>query len=148
MFHTPSISCVEKQAKVMGLPLITQATKGEKEAELSDLEAALKKAKSLYQIEGLVTGALASSYQAERIDKICKKLGLKCLNPLWGMGQLKLLQSLLKDKFQVIITGVAAYPLDSSFLGREITPAFIQEVKTLQDKYKINPDKHVPIPKI
>ena len=33
MFHTPSISKVEKQAKIMKLPLITQKTEGLKEEE-------------------------------------------------------------------------------------------------------------------
>ena len=33
MFHTPSISRTKQQAKVMGLPLIVQKTKGEKEEE-------------------------------------------------------------------------------------------------------------------
>ena len=36
MFHTPNIEKTKKQADVMGLPLIIQKTKGEKEKELED----------------------------------------------------------------------------------------------------------------
>jgi len=38
----------------------------------------------------------------------------------------------------VILTGVAAYPLDKSWLGREINKQYLQEVKELNKKYKIH----------
>ena len=52
MFHTPSISEVKKQVKVMIIPLLTDKTKGEKELELKDLERAVSKAKKKYKIHG------------------------------------------------------------------------------------------------
>ena len=45
MFHTPSIKKTKAQAKVIGLPLLIQKTKGEKEKELKDLEKVIAKAK-------------------------------------------------------------------------------------------------------
>ena len=78
MFHTPNIKLVKQQSEVMDTPLIIQETKGEKEIELKDLEKAIKKAKEKYKIDTVVTGALASNYQASRIKKICDKLKLKC----------------------------------------------------------------------
>ena len=139
MFHTPSISKVKAQAKVMELPLLIQKTQGKKEEELQDLENAIKKAKQKYKIDCVVTGALYSVYQASRIQKICDKLNLKCFNPLWHKNEISYLQDLIKDKFEIIITGVFAYPLDKSWLGRKIDNQFIQEVKELQKKYKIHP---------
>ncbi len=77
MFHTPSIEQVRKQAEVMDLPLVIQKTKGEKELELIDLEKAIKSAKEKYNIDAIISGALASNYQKLRIENICKKLNLK-----------------------------------------------------------------------
>ncbi|GIU68221.1 MAG: TIGR00289 family protein [Candidatus Pacearchaeota archaeon] len=139
MFHTPSISKTEKQAKEMGIPLIIKETKGIKEKELIDLEDAIKEAIKKYKIEGIVTGAIESVYQASRIQKICNKLNLECFNPLWQKDQIELLEELLKEKFKVIITGVFSYPFNASWLGREIDKKFIEEVKELKEKYKINP---------
>lgn len=139
MFHTPSISKVEKQAEVMNIPLIIQRTKGEKEEELKDLENAIKKAKTEFGIESIITGAVESVYQKSRIEKICKTFDLKCLNPLWHKDQIELLEDLIKNNFDIIITGVFAYPLDEKWLGRKIDKEFIKEVKNLQQKYKINP---------
>lgn len=132
MFHTPNIELVEKQAEVMEIPLIIEKTKGEKEKELEDLEKAIAKAKQEYEIEAIVTGALHSEYQASRIKTICDKLNLKCINPLWHKDQIEYLKELIENNFKVIIVGVFAYPLDSSWLGREINREFIKDVEQLE----------------
>lgn len=139
MFHTPSIEKTEAQAKAMRIPLIRVKTKGEKESELRDLEKAIKEAKKKYGIEGIVTGAVESVYQASRVQKICNKLDLECFNPLWQKDQISLLRDLIKNKFQVIVTGVFAYPLGKEWLGRKIDKTFLREVRELNKKYKINP---------
>jgi ABC transporter with metal-binding/Fe-S-binding domain ATP-binding protein len=139
MFHTPSISKVEKQSEVIGIPLILQKTKGEKEVELKDLEKAIILAKKKYKIQGVVTGAVESVYQASRIQEICNKLDLECFNPLWQKNQIELLEELISNKFEVILVGVFAYPFDESWLGRKIDKKFIEEIKKLYEKYKINP---------
>ena len=139
MFHTPSISKTKKQAEVMDLPLIIKETSGIKEEELKDLEYAIQKAKEKYQIKGIVTGAVESIYQASRIQTICNKLNLECFNPLWQKNQIELLQDLIKEKFRVIVTGVFAYPLNGSWLGREINHDFILDITKLNERYEINP---------
>jgi ABC transporter with metal-binding/Fe-S-binding domain ATP-binding protein len=138
MFHTPSISQVKKQAKVMKIPMIIGKTEGKKELELKDLKRIIEKAKRKYKIDVLVTGALHSVYQASRIQKICDELNLKCFNPLWQSDEIGYLKELIKNKFKVIIIGVFAYPLDKSWLGREIDEQFVKEVKGLKEKYKIH----------
>jgi diphthine-ammonia ligase len=138
MFHTPSIEQTKVQAEAMNIPLLIQKTKGEKEVELKDLEEAIKKAIKKYKIEGIITGALHSVYQAERIQKICDDLKIKCLNPLWHKDEIGYLNELIRDKFKVIIIGVFAYPLNQSWLGREINSQFIEEVKVLKEKYNIH----------
>ena len=139
MFHTPNIHLKELQAKAMKIPLIQHSTDGEKEAELNDLRMALIRAKDAFNIEGIVTGAVASVYQAERIQKICDELDLQCINPLWRMDQIELLNEIVQAGFRVIISGIFAYPLDEEWLGRELDQTTINELKQLQNEYQINP---------
>lgn len=139
MFHTPNIELTKIQAKAMELPLITKTTEGEKELELNDLKLLIQTAVAKYKIEGVVTGALASVYQATRVQKICAQLGLWCFNPIWQMDQVELLNELKKNKFQTVIVGVFAYPLDDSYLGKKITKKMINKLFELSKKYKINP---------
>jgi len=138
MFHTPSISQVKKQAKVMNIPLLTGKTEGKKEIELVDLEKIIKKAIKKYKIDTLVTGALHSDYQASRIQKICDNLKIKCFNPLWHKEEINYLEELIENKFKIVVVGVFAYPLDKKWLGRIIDEKFIDEVKELKEKYKIH----------
>ena len=139
MFHTPSISKTKLQAEVMNLPLIEVNTKGEKEIELNDLKDAIIDAKKKYKIEGIVTGAVESVYQATRIQNICDELDLEVFNPLWQKDQIELLNDLIKHKFEVIIVAVAAEGFDTSWLGRKIDVNMIEELVKLNKKYGINP---------
>jgi len=139
MFHTPSIEKTKQQAQVMNIPLLIQKTKGEKEKELKDLEIAIKLAKKKYNIDAIISGALASNYQKSRIENICKKLNLKSINPLWHKDEIGYLKDLIKDNFKVIVVGAFAYPLNKSWLGKIIDEEFIEEVKQLKEKYKIHP---------
>ena len=138
MFHTPSIKRTEKQAEVMDLPLITKDTKGIKEQELKDLEDAIKTAIKKYSIQGIVTGALHSNYQASRIQTICDRLSLQCINPLWHKDEFQYMEELIKNNFKAVVIGVSAYPLNASWLGRVIDSNFIKDVTKLNEKYKIH----------
>lgn len=139
MFHTPNIGLTELQAEAIGLPLVIQITEGKKEEELVDLEQALIQAKQQFSLEGIVTGAVESVYQAERVQRICNRLDLWCFNPLWKRNQQALLEELVEKHFQVMISGVFAYPLDESWLGKEINYTIIQKLVELQRKYGISP---------
>src|SRR3989344_8980859 len=136
MFHTP-INQVEVLAKKLKLPLIKQKTKGKKELELKDLKKAISLAIKKYKIQGVVTGAVASTYQASRIQKICNDLDLHCFNPLWQKNQLGLLNELLENKFEIIVVAVAAAGLDEKWLGRKIDKKAIAELVGLNKKYDI-----------
>lgn len=139
MFHTPNIVLTKLQAKAISLPILQWKTEGIKEEELRDLESAIEYAKKNFKIDGIATGAIASNYQKDRIEKICKKLGLFSINPLWQKPQEKILHEILEKKFKVIITGIFAYPLNEKWLGKEIDKEMVNELITLQKKYSINP---------
>jgi len=139
MFHTPNIGITKIQSKAIKIPVIQQRTKGEEEKELDDLKEAIKKAKQKFKIKGIVTGAIRSIYQAKRVQKICKDLDLYCFNPLWLGNQIELLEEILRNKFEVVISGVFAYPLDEKLLGKKIDDNVIALLKSLQEKYLINP---------
>ena len=139
MFHTPNIALTKMQAEAMGIPIVFENTEGEKEKELADLKNAMKKAKRIHNIQGIVTGAIASEYQRSRIKKICDELDLKCINPLWDEDQISLLRGAVSAGFKFIITGVFAYPLGKELLGREIDSELIEELGKLQQRYRISP---------
>lgn len=131
MFHIPNIDLVKQQAEAMNLPLIFMESSGIKEKELDDIKKALKIAIEKYNIKGVVSGALASNYQKSRIDKICSELKLKSIAPLWHIDPEQYLKDLIKNKFEAIITGIAADGLNKDFLGKKIDNNFINIVNKL-----------------
>ena len=139
MFHTPNIWITELQAESIGIPLMKTSTKGKKEEELIDLENAIKEAKKKYNIEGIVTGAVKSNYQASRIEKICKKIGVKCINPLWHLNEIELLNEVVDSGIKAIISGVFAFPMEKEMLGKVIDKEMINKLVELNKKYSINP---------
>ncbi len=139
MFHTPNISLTKLQAEAMGLPIVSITTKGEKEKELKELKEIIKRAKEEFEIEYVVTGAIKSEYQKSRIEKVCREIDLECLNPLWHRGEIEIMKELVKNDFEVIITGVFAEPFGREWLGRKIDFVTIEELEKLERAYKINP---------
>jgi diphthine-ammonia ligase len=139
MFHTPNIGYTDMQAKAIDIPLISWPTCGEKEIELEDLQEAIIAAEERYGIQGIVTGAIESVYQAARVQRIARDLDLWCFNPLWQADQLAHLSLLISTGFSVIISGVFAYPFDASWLGAELTQERCRRLAQLQQRYKISP---------
>ena len=138
MFHTPAIELTALQAEAMELPIFFWETAGEKEKELQDLRDALQQARRKFAFEGILTGALFSEYQKSRIEQIGKDLGLRVLSPLWHKNQERLMDELLKEGFEFVLTGVAAEGLDSSWLNKIITKKEIEKLKGLNKQVGLN----------
>ncbi|MDF1534564.1 MAG: diphthine--ammonia ligase [Methanosarcinaceae archaeon] len=138
MFHTPNINLARMQAESMGFPLIEQVTKGEKEVELLDMKNAILQAKKEFGIEGVVTGALYSNYQRERIERVCDEIGLKVFSPLWHIDQETEMRELLKLGYEFIFSSIAAYGLDKTWVGRRITNNDIDKLVRLNEKIGVN----------
>jgi ABC transporter with metal-binding/Fe-S-binding domain ATP-binding protein len=133
MYHVPNIKLTHMQADAMDIPIIYRVTKGIKEEELEDLEIALKEAIQVYNIEGVVSGAIYSNYQRKRIDDICKKLELESLIPLWKRKPKDMLEEMVNAGFKVIISAVAAGGLGPKWLGKEIDSEVINDLSDLHN---------------
>lgn len=138
MFHTPNILLTGLQAKAAQIPLISEETAGEEERELDDLTRAIRRAKREFNLDGIVSGAIQSVYQASRIERICHDQGLWCLSPLWLCDQEAYITSLVTDGFEVIIAGVFAEPLDETWLGMRIDTTFLERIQKVSGRYHLS----------
>ncbi|HDI01623.1 MAG TPA: diphthine--ammonia ligase, partial [Candidatus Bathyarchaeota archaeon] len=89
-------------------------------------------------VDGVVSGAVRSRYQKERIDRICEELGLVSYAPLWGRDELSILRELVEKGFKVVFVGVFALGLDASWLGRELDEGAIRDLLALKERYGIS----------
>lgn len=140
MFHTVNIDRAFLHAKLMGVPYVTVQVSGAKEIEVEELKHTLETQAVICtdEIKYLVTGAVASRYQKERIDMLAKELGLKHYAPLWGADQGKLFLE-EASTLGFLITAVQAYGLSSEMLGKPITPSFAVKLLSRFKQYSISP---------
>jgi len=134
MFHYPNIHLVDLFADAVEIPLVKAETSGIKEKEVEDLKRLIEK----LDVEGLVSGAVASNYQKTRIEKVCKQLRLKSVMPLWHENELDILNEILDLEFEVIITGVYAYGFNREWLGRIIDEKTVKDLMELNRKYGVS----------
>lgn len=138
MFQVANIELTKLLSEALEIPIVFEPSSGIKEKELEDLKRAISRAKDEFKIEGVIAGALASNYQKQRIEKICSELNLKVFSPYWQYDSEKYLDEILQAGFEIIFTRVAALGFDESWLGRKLNRDAIEDLKKLNQKYKIN----------
>lgn len=138
MFHIPNINLTSFQAEALGIPLIKRKVRGEKEKEVDELHEIIGELIKKYKIEGIITGAIESNYQRERIQKIADYYGIYHYAPLWKINTLKYMEDLIKNEFKAVIVSVSALGLDESFLGAIINEEILDKLKNLNKKYGVH----------
>ena len=136
MFQVPGTHLVNQQAKLCGIEWVAVETLGHPDTEISDLEDALKK----LDIDGIVSGALRSDYQKNRLERMCERLGIKSFTPLWHQSPEDHLRNLILNGFKVMISGVSSEGIDEEWLGHEFDIESFETLKTLSEKYRFNID--------
>ncbi|MBN2095446.1 MAG: diphthine--ammonia ligase [Candidatus Aenigmarchaeota archaeon] len=95
---------------------------GVKEKEVEEMKSHLEKLVKAEKIEGIISGALASEYQKQRLDLICEELGVVSYAPLWHKDQERYLQEVvLEAGFEFLIADTCAEGIEK-WKGRMINP--------------------------
>jgi ABC transporter with metal-binding/Fe-S-binding domain ATP-binding protein len=134
IFHTPNLSVVPYMAESMGKELVTAPSTGTEEGDMEGLRKALEG----LDVEGVITGAVWSDYQWDRMNLVCNDLGLKVFSPLWRKDQDLLMDAFLQSGIRAIIVGCFAEGLGEEWLGREIDAEAVRDLKKLREKYGIS----------
>ncbi|MAH51364.1 TIGR00289 family protein [Candidatus Pacearchaeota archaeon] len=138
MFHKPNFDLLKRQARELGVKLVMGETLGEEGRELDDLALLIGKVKD--DVDGIVVGGIASSYQGKRIKKICDEYGLEFVAPLWDFSSEKVWEELLKNKFEVVMTKIACDGLGRGWLGKVIDKKNLGELKKLSEGHGFRMD--------
>lgn len=133
MYHTRNVHLTSLFSEACRIPILVGNSKGEKEKEIEDLRRALQNA----DVEGVVAGAIESEYQKSRVEKVCSSLGLELITPLWKKNANEVMEEII-EKFDVLVTHVAAYGLDESWLGIKLDRKALEDLKNLKKKCGIH----------
>ena len=139
LFHYPNSALTKQLGEAMGIPSFRFAlNKSTKEEEVNSLEYAIKKIKSIHNIQGLVHGGISSIFQKNNFQIACSKQGLEIFTPLWGVEPYRYMHDLIDQKFCIKIVGVSAMGLDESWLGMTLDNNSLYKLKHLSKKYGFN----------
>lgn len=134
MFHVPNQDMVPLLAESMGKRLVSVPTDGSEQGDMDSLRLALRD----LDAEGVVTGAVWSDYQWERINAVCDELGLAVLSPMWRKDQDMILDEILDSGILAMVVGVYADGMDASWLGRMLDAAAAEDLRRAREVYGIS----------
>jgi ABC transporter with metal-binding/Fe-S-binding domain ATP-binding protein len=152
MYHTPATDLARLAAESIGVPLVEvdpafafgddpadAAARGDAEVEplrdaLADLDAELDGG-----LSGVTVGAVASTYQNDRVGRVCDELGCGAFAPLWNASPETALRRMLGAGFEIRIVAVAAAGIDTSWLGRSIDDDAIDDLLELRERHGVHP---------
>jgi len=139
LFHYPNSWVTQYLAKAMQIPLISFSVGGRtKDDEAKALEGAIRQAKMIYQIEGIIHGGISSNYQKQAFEGICARQKVAAIAPLWNAEPEKYLGELVERGFSIIIVGVSAMGLEKEWLGKQIDKDALGRIAALSKKYGFN----------
>ena len=136
MFQVPSTKWVERQALLAKVPWVNVPASGSVEDEIEALEQALSK----LEIDGIVSGALRSDFQKQRLECMSQRLNIHSFSPLWHQTPIDHLQGMIEAGFKIMITSVSCEGLDHNWLGHVLDERSLKELQELSTKHRFNID--------
>lgn len=138
MYHSVNMMLVPLISEACGIPLLSVKTAGVKEEELREMAEALSRLVAEKKIEGVCCGAIESSYQKTRVEKICDELGLRVFLPLWHRDPAELVSEMIDCGMDIRIAAAAADGFDITWLGRRLDADALDDLKALNRKYYVH----------
>ena len=136
MFQVPSTKWVERQALLANVPWVNVPASGPVEDEIEALEQALSK----LEIDGIVSGALRSDFQKQRLECMSQRLNIHSFSPLWHQTPIEHLKGMVEAGFQIMLTSVSCEGLDHTWLGHVLTESSLLELHALSKQHRFNVD--------
>ncbi|KAL0265566.1 UNVERIFIED_CONTAM: hypothetical protein PYX00_011278 [Menopon gallinae] len=131
MFQTVGKEMIEKYSACMGVPLFLHRTRcialnreleydpvvGD---EVEDLYQGVRSTLSKVDFEAVSSGAILSVYQKNRVESVCRRLGLQSLTPLLQMDQRELLSKMIAYGIDARVVKVAGGDLSKEALNKDL----------------------------
>lgn len=128
--HGFDSSVLKAQSEALRVPLV------QRKASWQTYEEEFMKAVSGIQDKGACAGIFGDIDLIEHrqwVERVCSALGVTPILPLWLQDREELLRKFIKVDFKSIVIATDSRFMGEEWLGREITTAFIEDLKALAD---------------
>ena len=139
LFHYPNSRLTGYLAESMRIPLVEYSVgRNTKNDETQALERAVRQARAEYAIDGILYGGIASSFQKEAFEEVCRSTGLLPLAPLWHVEAWRYMNELIDRGFKIMIVSVSAMGLGEQWLGTVLNKESLEKLSMLSKKNGFN----------
>ncbi len=120
---------IKLQAEAMGISILQRKTRWESyEEEFKETIFDLKRK----GIQAGVFGDIDLEEHRDWIERVCKKMEIQPILPLWGMERKGLLLEFIEKGFQAIVVAIDSDFLDPTWLGRKIDEKFLSNLEQVK----------------
>jgi uncharacterized protein (TIGR00290 family) len=142
--HGVRVQLLREQTASLGLslfevPIPKGASNEIYEREMESVLIGLKKNSS---ISAVVFGDLFLQEIREYRERLCGRLGLDCIFPIWMKDTKKLAKDFIQSGFRAIVCTVDPRKLDKRFCGRKFDDSFLSEIPAGLDPCGENGEFH------
>jgi diphthine-ammonia ligase len=120
-FHGTDAKLIQMQSQAVGIPLL------QKETSWDGYERDFKEAVSSLVpsgVEGMVFGDIYLDEHKEWVERVCREIGIKALEPLWGRKTSEIFSDFIASGFQARIVGAKAELIGEEWMGRYLDEDF------------------------
>jgi uncharacterized protein (TIGR00290 family) len=128
-FHGIKDDVIQAQARAIGIPIFQKETSGENYE--SDFKKGVKSLISCKDIPFMVFGDIHLQSGLEWVEKVCKELGIKAIEPLWKIPTKEILLNFIDAGFEAYVTSCQAKLLGKEFVGRKLDKKFLEDASKL-----------------
>ncbi|BFU25466.1 Adenine nucleotide alpha hydrolase family protein [Entamoeba histolytica HM-1:IMSS-B] len=133
MFQTALHEAIPYLAEAMNIPLINYQFESNSSIcidsnyvptqndEIENLYLGVKEVLNKFpQIDSICCGAIASTYQSNRLKNVANRCGLKVLVPLWQKDQKEVLNEIIESNLDVRLVKVCSMGLNQNDIGKSL----------------------------
>jgi uncharacterized protein (TIGR00290 family) len=128
-FHGTKDKLIQTQANAIGIPIFQKTTDGDNYE--SDFKEGVRNLISGKDIPSMVFGDIHLQSGLEWVEKVCKELGIKAIEPLWKIPTKEILLEFIDSGFEAYVTSCQAKLLSREFVGRKLDKKFLEDVSKL-----------------
>ncbi|MFX1392560.1 MAG: diphthine--ammonia ligase [Promethearchaeota archaeon] len=129
--HEIQDKLIQLQAELIGLPLLQKSIKWNNYKE--EFKTTVNKFISK-DIKGVIFGDIyVPEFKVQKhkiwVDRVCNELGIKAIEPLWGIESEKILLKFIDLDFEAIIVCIENNLFDEGWLGQKVDKDFFKYLK-------------------
>ena len=125
-FHGTEAELIRLQSKSLNIPLVQKETS--RDGYEQDFKDAIR---DLIQegIEGMVFGDIDIQENRDWVERVCKDVGIKAKEPLWGRDREGLLRGFISAGFEAVIVSAKAGLFGYEWVGHKVDTDFLCYLK-------------------